>query len=407
MANESHYIDDEGLCLTAVGIDAATAETVRQVALRQAIKLLPPTPDYLSSPTSSQLTRQMDGAAMVFLIDFDTSKDMAAQTAVAIQSWANGRAALVALSADENPELILNAMRAGCTEYLRKPLRAEELASCIQRLRTRRLSTGPRSATPGGRVLGFLGVRGGAGVTTIAVHLGTFLARRQSRKTLIIDHHLQLGHVAMMLGMDSYDYGLLDLVGNIDRLDRTLLNGYVAHHASGVDVLPSADSLSQESAISFDAQERAIRFVAGVYDFVLVDCPRGLSEINQVTIQCCDEFHLVATPDVPALRDLARYLARMAELQVPSEKIKVIINRQETHRTVTVEQIEQAIGHPVDLLLPPSTVDLIRAVDTGEPISPEKKSEFAGQIRKWACALAPAAAEVTESKRRFAFWSLG
>lgn len=405
MTNGSPHIDGETLCLTTVGLDSAEAETARQVASRETVKVFTAIPDYVPSPANAQPAPLSDGAASVYLIDFDTSKDMASQTAVDIQALANGRATLIALSAAENPELILSAMRAGCTEYLRKPLQADELASCLQKLRARWLSTFPRSNSAGGRVLGFLGVRGGAGATTLAVHLGTFLARRQSQKTLIIDHHLQLGHVAMLLGMDSHGYGFLDLVGNIARLDRTLLNSYVAHHASGLDVLPSPDSLNQAIAIPADAQERAIRFVAGIYDFVLLDCPHGMAEANQVIVRCCDEFNLVATPELPALRDLSRYLARMAELEVPSEKLKVIINRQDPHRTVTVDQIEQAIGRPVNLILPSGTTDLIRAVDTGEPIPPEKKSEFAGQITRWACALAPAAAPAPAPKRRFAFWS--
>ena len=254
-------------------------------------------------------------------------------------------------------------------------------------------------------MLGFLGVRGGAGATTIAVHLGAFLAKRQSQKTLIVDHHLHLGHVAMLLGMDSHGYGLSDLVANIARLDRTLLDSYVTHHGSGLDVLASSDSLKQESAMPANAQERAIGFVAGLYDFVLVDCPPGMAEMNQVIVRCSDELYLVATPELPALRDLSRYLARLAELEVPSEKLKVIINRQDSHRTVTVEQIEQAIGRPVNIIVPCSTADLVHAVDPGQPISPERKSEFAAQIRKWACDLAPAASVATEPKRRFAFWS--
>ena len=296
-------------------------------------------------------------------------------------------------------------MRAGCTEYLHKPLQANELASCLQKLRRRWLATSPGIAPVCGRMVGFVGVRGGAGTTTVAVHLGTFLARRQSQKTLLIDTHLQLGHVGMLLGMDSHGYHFLDLVGDIARLDRSLVSSYVAHHASGLDLLPSPGALQPARPIATDAWERALGFVAELYDFILLDCPPGMEELNQVSVRCCAEVHLVATPELPAVRDLARYLARLQELQVPAEKLKVIINRQDSHRTVSVEQIEQAIGHPVNLVLPASAAELVRAVDTGEPISPDKKSEFANQIRKWACALAPAAAPATEVKRRFAFWS--
>jgi pilus assembly protein CpaE len=151
--------------------------------------------------------------------------------------------------------------------------------------------------------------------------------------------------------------------------------------------------------------EQAIRFVAGVYNFVLIDCPAGLGEINLVTASCCDEFCLVATADVPALRDLARYLDRWRELQLPLAKIKVVINQYGAARSVTTAQIETAIDHPVALTLPADSASLARALDTGQPISPEQKSGFGNQIKKWAAELAPAIVPPAETKHRFAFWA--
>ena len=135
-----------------------------------------------------------------------------------------------------------------------------------------------------------MGVRGGAGATTIAVHLASFLARRQRQKTLILDQHPCLGHVALWFGMDGHSYSFYDLLQNISRLDQTLLKSYVAHHSSGTDVLTSPDLLRESVDIERDALGRAIRFVAGVYDFVVIDCPTGLEEPNLVTADGCDEL---------------------------------------------------------------------------------------------------------------------
>ena len=82
----------------------------------------------------------------------------------------------------------------------------------------------------------------------------------------------------------------------------------------------SPDSLSEADLISADALGQAIRFLANVYDYVLIDCPSGLGELNQTTIACCNELFLVATPEVPALRDLARYVDRLLEWYVPAGK---------------------------------------------------------------------------------------
>ena len=57
----------------------------------------------------------------------------------------------------------------------------------------------------------------------------------------MIDLHPQSGHVGLYLGLPGSRYDFPELVRNVGRLDSALLSGFVAHHASGVDVLQSPD----------------------------------------------------------------------------------------------------------------------------------------------------------------------
>ena len=58
------------------------------------------------------------------------------------------------------------------------------------------------------------------------------------------------------------------------------------------------------------------------------------------------------------------------------------------------------------ITIPNASSDLIRAMNTGNPVLPERKSEFAIQMKKWAAALAgDQEPELAEPKRRFAFWN--
>jgi Flp pilus assembly CpaE family ATPase len=170
-------------------------------------------------------------------------------------------------------------------------------------------------------------------------------------------------------------------------------------------LLLSPDQFGQDVRIGGAVLSQAIRFVAGIYDFVLIDCQTGLDELTLATASCCDELFLVATPEVTALRDLARYLDKLQEFQVAPEKLKVVINQWSPNRSITIPQIEKAIQHPVALTLPSDHASLTRALETGQPISPGQKSEFGNQIRKWAADLAPATLEPAPTKRRFMFWT--
>jgi pilus assembly protein CpaE len=85
----------------------------------------------------------------------------------------------------------------------------------------------------------------------------------------------------------------------------------------------------------------------------------------------------------------------------------VVINRFSSRFAVSVEQIEKAIRLPVSIKLPSSYLDLVRAVNLGEPISPTHKSEFAVQVSKWASTLVGstvASAPARKEKSFLAMW---
>jgi pilus assembly protein CpaE len=393
-----------GMCVITVCADPASADQVRQATLREYCNFAGELQDY--SPREGELQpllKLQNAEASVCVIDFDKDHERAVQAANTLQQMLHGKTTLIALSERNEPALILEAMRSGCSEYLTKPLSIEALCESLTRIRGR-LKSGDSAHKTAGKTLAFLGCRGGAGTTTLAVHLAMFLCRVFGRKVLLVDQHRQLGHVGLYLGVDGASYDFYELVRNVGRLDQTLLSSFVTHHSGGIDILPSPNILDGVPNISLDAVERSLHFLAEVYEYVVIDSPRGIGDLNLVTIDCCDELYLVATPDVPALRDLSRYIDRLLQCSVSPAKIRVVINRFSSQGAVSLEQIENAIRQPISITMPNHSIALIRAMNTGSPITPDQKSEFALQMKKWAGSLAPSAEVVEEPKRKFSLW---
>ncbi len=393
-----------GMCVITVCADPASADQVRQATLREYCNFAGELQDY--SPREGELQpllKLQNAEASVCVIDFDKDHERAVQAANTLQQMLHGKTTLIALSERNEPALILEAMRAGCSEYLTKPLSIEALCESLSRIRGR-LKSGDSGHKAAGKTLAFLGCRGGAGTTTLAVHLAMFLCRVFGRKVLLVDQHRQLGHVGLYLGVDGAVYDFYELVRNVGRLDQTLLASFVTHHPGGIDILPSPNMLDGVPNVSLDAVERSLHFLAEVYEYVVIDSPRGIGDLNLVTIDCCDELYLVATPDVPALRDLSRYIDRLLQCSVSPAKIRVVINRFSSQGAVSLEQIENAIRQPISITMPNHSAALIRAMNTGSPIAPDQKSEFALQMKKWASSLAPSAEVVEEPKRKFSLW---
>jgi pilus assembly protein CpaE len=395
-----------GLCASTLCADAETAAAVREAVIGKNGTFAGELQDYSrydSDPLLLQKLRRAEVAVCV--IDFDRDREAAVEAASSLQQALHGRGSLIAVSAQADPGLILEAMRAGCAEYLTKPVAPAQVAETLDRLRARWVASKPAPAKSPGKILMLLGARGGAGTTTLAVHLGCFLASLYGKRTLILDEHRRLGHVSVYLGEDEGNYHFYELVRNIARLDEILLDGFVIHHSSCLDILPSPDVFDDSGNVSLDDIQRAIRFLGQNYEFVVIDCPHGVHNLSLATIDCCDELYLIATPDVPGLRDLSRHIDRLLQSNVPPVKIKVVINRFSSEGALSLEKIEKAIRQPIAITIPNASADLIRAMNTGNPILPGRKSEFAIQMKKWAASLVPGQAPaLAEAKRRFAFW---
>ena len=73
----------------------------------------------------------------------------------------------------------------------------------------------------------FLGAKGGAGTTTVAVNCAVELARQSKRPTVIVDLKTCLGEVALFLGVRPR-FTVLDAIENLHRLDKDFLRELVS-----------------------------------------------------------------------------------------------------------------------------------------------------------------------------------
>jgi pilus assembly protein CpaE len=215
-----------------------------------------------------------------------------------------------------------------------------------------------------------------------------YLVQSCGKKTLLIDNQAQLGHVCVYLGIDGSRHNFHELVRNLSRLDSELLRGYIATHASGLEVLSSPDTCDNHRATDPEQMAQTLDFLRGEYDYVIVDCPASLDETNQAVIEGSNLVYLVATPEIGAVRDLSRYVDALAQNEENKERMKVVINRFSAQHAVSTEQIEKAIRMEIFMKLPNSYAEVVRSGILGEPIGPKQKSEFGAQITKWISTLA-------------------
>jgi pilus assembly protein CpaE len=339
----------------------------------------------------------------ICLIDFDQNRERATRTAEKIREVLV-ETAIFATSSETQPDLILGAMRCGCNEYLSKQIDRDQLLEALARVGARKRDSKEQAA---GKVLALLGAKGGSGVTTLCIHLAALLAQRHQRRTLLVDLHPDIGDAALYLALAKHQYHFYDLAENTHRLDKDLLQGFLIQHSSGVDVLPGPDGFdAPRHSTPAEAVERTIEFLRLQYEFVLVDCPPGLGDQNLAVFDHADQLYLVATPEIPSLRNVARYVDYFGRFDYRSDKVRVIINRHLKKGSITDAEIEKAIRKSVYWKVPNQYNEVIRTINTGDPRALESRSELMRNLNDWAESISGRRAQPAkkESKGLLGLW---
>jgi pilus assembly protein CpaE len=330
----------------------------------------------------------------ICIVDFDRDRRKAALAAENIHG-ASPDTAIFAVSADAQPDLIIQAMRSGCSEYLLKPIGREQLLNAVARVGGRRKE---RAQPFRAHVLAFMGAKGGCGVTSVVTQLGVLLANTFSKRTLVVDLHSDFGDAALYLGLTRHRYHFFELIENTDRLDAELLQSFLARHSSGLDLVPAPEGNDGPRRILPGAVAQTFDFLRTRYDYILVDMPPGLSDENLEMVRHCDQFLMVALAEVSALRNVVRQFNYLTHKEIPPERFRVVLNRHQKRSLITDGEIEKTLGQKLFWKIPNQYAHIVKAINGGEPIAQLSTSEVAKSLTDLAMHLG--AKPITTDKKK-------
>jgi pilus assembly protein CpaE len=271
----------------------------------------------------------------------------------------------MATSRSGDSGLLIRSMRAGAREFLPDPILADTLSEAIARAVARREKSQQHAAT--GKVLVFAGAKGGSGVTTVATNFAIALTRGNAGKVVIVDMDLQLGEVALGLGLTP-QFSILDALKNEERLDKDFLISLLTRHTSGLAVLASPEQYT-----SFDPLSSGVRRLFAVlrqeFAFVVVDAGTATGDAEETLLNLADAVYLVTEVSIPALRNARRLMSFIAGRD-RSPRMEVVLNRFNA-REIEIDEnsATKALGRPVDWKIPNDFLSVRTAENTGVPLA--------------------------------------
>lgn len=252
------------------------------------------------------------------------------------------------------------AMEAGATDYLPKSTSPDALLSRIEELLP---DAGPAVEA---KTIGFFSLRGGSGVSSLAVNSAIALARSQTTKLALVDLAPQGGHSAVMLGLRPTS-SLVKALTSAQALSLEELTPHLIEHNAGVHLLASEVHSDSRWPATGKLEQLAAVLKSG-FGLTLFDIPQAMLDHPYHTVwQQLDKIALVLSPDLPSLQSTAIALQRLAQAGVSKSKIELVVNQVLPSSALPMDTIQNAVKRPIAANIP-FEPDMIKAVNSGKPL---------------------------------------
>lgn len=284
----------------------------------------------------------------------------------------------VLLVSEPDPDLILQAMRAGVRDILSPSADPTQLRVLLERA-CQSLAGRHRKGQPQqghndeGRVVGVFSPKGGVGKTTIATNLAVGLGKVAPMKVVLVDLDLQFGDVASGLYLEP-EHTVTDAVSLAASQDTLVLKAFLTVHASGIYALCAPENPVDADHITPDQVGRLLEQLAEEFQYVIVDTAPGLQEIGLAAMEACTDVVWVSAMDIPSVRGLRSGLDVLRQLDILPEGRHVVLNMADAKSGLTVQDIEATIGAPVDVSVPRSRA-VAFSTNRGVPVLQEAKKD--------------------------------
>jgi pilus assembly protein CpaE len=211
--------------------------------------------------------------------------------------------------------------------------------------------------------------KGGVGATTLAVNVGAAVAASGER-SCVVDLDLQLGDTLSFLDIQG-GYTVSDVLANIRRLDRDLVDASIAKHRTGVAVLAQTERIEEAERIDAGEVGRLLTFLRPHFAHVFVDGIRAFDEIGLAALDAADRILIPVTQEVPAVRSAQRCVDVFRKLGYAETKVQVVVNRFHKSSNITCDVIAETIGVPVAATVANDYAALQRAMHGGKTLQEE------------------------------------
>jgi pilus assembly protein CpaE len=301
---------------------------------------------------------------------------------------------VVILSVQGDQNYMRRAMLAGARDFLTKPPTGDDLISAIRRAgemsRVERakgaqtyggasatgLSAGgvPLTRISDGKIVLVYSPKGGTGCTTIAVNLALALHNEDTR-VVLVDANLQFGDVAVFVNEQGKNT-ILDIAPRVDELEPDVIEEIlIKHEPSGLRILAAPQRPEMAERVSAEQLVKVLQYLRRMFAYVVIDTSPILTDIILAAIDSSDVIVLVATQEIPAIKNSRLFLDLLQTMGIGKQRILFVMNRFDKRIAITPDRVGENLKQEVAAVIPMDEKVVIPSVNRGVPFMLDNKAQ--------------------------------
>ena len=320
---------------------------------------------------SDPVTRRVKAATPdVTIVDIPPDNSQLALRAIELLHQEVPDTAIFAIGVLNQPQIIVNAMRAGAREFIERPTNTTDLIEAFVRLDAAQRRV--RQEGPRGKVFSVINAKGGNGATTVAVNLALALQGAHGQTALV--DLAPLGHAALHMNLKPA-FNVADATRNLHRMDASLLDSFMTSHNGGLKLLAGTNV---PAAVDPSTAEfvRLFDMLVTHYRYVVVDASSRFDAASRLIANLSETVLLVACPDVASLWSAARVQQYLGETG-SRERVRLVLNRFRKVPGFSEADAEAAVGAKLLWRVPNQYFAVSGAIDRGTPLMEQRNTEIA------------------------------
>jgi pilus assembly protein CpaE len=247
---------------------------------------------------------------------------------------------------------------AGADDYLTKPTQPRELFAHMRAVLARSAKRAT-TATPAGEkgyVVGVLSVKGGLGVTTLAINLALSLREMHNKEVIVAEYRPGQGTISLELGYlkpEGLNHLLQKKATEITPHD---IENEMTTHASGARMLLASNQPRDAQQIASIAHFEAITHqLAYMARYIILDLGPSLTPLTDKVIKYCDEIIVIVEPVPQSITQTKTLIQDLIAAGIGEGRITlVLVNRIRSGVQLSWSQVQEQMGHTISVIFTPA-----------------------------------------------------